>query len=101
MKLIRMMVVVGLAHFALWWLTYFILLAFDFDVLGPSQSSIVLNIIYHLNHGLMFPLLVGPIRRIFEHWPLLPGVGIASCVWASCMSVAIRAYQPKRHIYAA
>src|SRR5215471_16479202 len=101
MKLMRVMAIVGLAHFAIWWLTYLILLWFDFDALGPSQSSTVLNIIYRLNHCLMFPLLLDPLRRVIQHWPLLPGVALASCVWAGFLSVAIRAYQRKQHVYAA
>ncbi len=97
----RMMAVVGLVHFALWWLTYCILLLFDFDVLGPSQSPAALNAIYRLNQCLMFPLLLAPVRRLIEHWPPLPGVAIASCIWAGCLSVAIQAYQRKQHAYAA
>ncbi len=100
MKLMRMMAVVGLVHFALWWLTYFILLMLDFDVLGPSRSPAALNAIYRLNQCLMFPLLVEPVRRFMEHWPLLPGVAIASCIWAGCLSVAISAYQRRPHAYA-
>jgi hypothetical protein len=101
MKFMRVMAIIGPAHLALWWLTYFILLMFDFDVLGPSQSPIILNIILHLNHGLMFPLLLGPMRPVIQHLPLLLGVAFASCIWASCLSVGITAYQRKHRVYAA
>ena len=101
MKFIRTLAVVGMAHFALWWLTYFILLLFDFDVLGPSQSSTILNILDHLNHALMFPLLLGPMRPVVQHWPLLAGVSLASWIWASCLSLGISAYQHKHRAYAA
>ena len=101
MKIMRLMAILGAAHFALWWLTYFVLLVFDFDVLGPSQSPMIQNIIYSLNHYLMFPLLLDPMRPAIEHMPLLPGVAIASCIWGSSLSVATRAYQHKHHIYAA
>jgi hypothetical protein len=101
MKFVRTMAVLGPAHFALWWLTYFILLIFDFDVLGSSQSPIILNFIHRLNHCLMFPLLLDPMRRAIQHWPLFPGVAIASCIWASCLSMAIGGCQRKHHVYAA
>jgi hypothetical protein len=101
MKFMRVMAVIGPAHFALWWLTYFILLIFDFDVLGLSHSPIILNIIFHLNHALIFPLLLGPMRPVIQHLPLLPGVAFASCIWATWLSVAITAYQRKHRVYAA
>jgi hypothetical protein len=101
MKLMRVIAIVGPGHFAFWWLTYFVLLMFDFDVLGPSQSPMILNVIYRLNRCLMFPLLLDPLHRVIEHWALLPGVAIASCIWAACLSVTIRVYQHKYHVYAA
>ena len=101
MKLMRTMAVFGPVHFAVWWLTYGTLLMFDFDVLGPSQSSAILNIVYHLNGALMFPLLVGPMRPIMGHIPLAPGVALASCIWAGCLCLSLWAWKSVRHVYAA
>ncbi len=101
MKFMRTMATFGAAHFALWWVTYCILLMFDFDVVGPSQSPGVLNVLYHLNHALMFPLLVGAVRPVVAHMPLVLGVGLASCIWAGCWCAILRACKKVGQVYPA
>lgn len=99
MKFIRAMAVFGPTHFAVWWLTYGTLLMFDFDVLGPTQSPTILNIVHHLNHALLFPFLIGPMRPVMRHMPIVIGVAFASFIWAGGLCVGIRACQTVRHVY--
>jgi hypothetical protein len=101
MKFMRTMTVVGVAHFTTWWLTYGTLLMFDFDVLAPSQSPTILKSVYYVNSALMFPLLVGPIRAVMEHIPLVAAVALASCIWAGCLCMAVRACIRVRSAYVA
>lgn len=87
MKTWRIVLIAGLAHFGLWWFSYVVLLWFDFDVLGPSQLSPTLQIVYKMHRVLTFPLMFEPVNSLVRHLPPALVTATNGFVWAGCLGI--------------
>jgi hypothetical protein len=86
-KIFRTSLVIALAHFVLCWISYGVLLLFDFDVLPPSELSSPLQLVLVIYRGLSVPLMFGPANLVTRHLPIAVATAINSCVWATCFGV--------------
>lgn len=86
-KRLRIPLLIAVGHFVVWWITYAILLLFDFDVLPPSELSSPLQLLLMIHKGLTVPLMFGPANSVTRHLPVALATAINSCVWAICFGV--------------
>src|SRR5678815_4678744 len=101
MKTSRIVLLIGVVHFVLWWLTYGVLLWFDYDVLGRAQLSPPLQVVFHIHQILTFPLMFDRMNSLVRHWPVAIATAATSCGWACCLGLAIYGFRQIGHVHAA
>ena len=101
MKIFRITLLVGVAHFVLWWLSYGVLLWFDLDVLGSSHLSAPLQVVFHVHKVLTFPLMFDPVNSAVQHLPVTFVTAANGFAWAGCLGIALYGLRRIYHVRAA
>jgi hypothetical protein len=101
MKTSRIILIIGIAHFALWWLSYAATNLAGYNPFTPSSYSVFGRISFDSMSILAFPADSDLIYNFLRQPPLPVLAGFASCIWALCLGGLVHLARQFRHAKAA
>jgi hypothetical protein len=97
MKTSRIILIIGIAHFALWWLSYAAMNLAGYNPFTPSSYSVFGRISFDSMSILAFPADSDLIYDFLRQPPLPVIAGFASCIWAFCLGGLVHLARQFRH----
>ena len=85
MKTSRIILIIGIAHYALWWLSYAAMSLSGYNPFIASSYSIFGRISFDVMSILSFPAILDTVYQLLHQPPWPVAAGFASCVWAVCL----------------
>jgi hypothetical protein len=97
MKTSRIILIIGIAHFALWWLSYAVTSLAGYNPFIPSSYSVIGRISYYTMMILTFPGILDSVFNLLHQPPLSVVAGFDSCVWALCLGSLVYFFRRFKH----
>jgi hypothetical protein len=101
MKTSRIILIIGVAHFALWWLSHAAMNLAGFNPFTPSSYSAFGRISFDIMSTLTFPLILDSVYSVLHGVPTVLFIALASCIWAVCIGGLIHIARQFRYAKAA
>ena len=97
MKTSRIILIIGIAHFALWWLSYAAMHLAGYNPFTQSSYSVFGRISFDAMSILSFPAILDTVYRLLHQPPTIVFVAFDSCVWALCLGSLVYIARRFRH----
>jgi hypothetical protein len=101
MKTSRIILITGIAHFALWWLSYAAMNLAGYNPFTSSSYSVFGRISFDVMSILSFPAILDPVYHLLNQPPTVVFAAFDSCVWALCLGGLVYFVRRFRHESAA
>jgi hypothetical protein len=85
MKATRTIIIIAIAHSALWWASFAILKMSGFNLFDSIHNSSVVNKVFDLNQVLSVPLVFDSFYALTKHLPMFLFVALNGAIWGGVL----------------